>query len=196
MSPFEHLVERLAVRVRGLDSRAQVALFVSAALATEARWREWALAANTMHHVDLFDRAAGLATGFAIARTPDLPRAILSEVEAAVPSDPSDVPGFTAAQDCWICLDTAIRSALGEFDPAASTWYLLEPLFQATSEKHFGYTDVGSERQAEAEREVLTDPAVKAAVQAIEGAIELLRTRPVDTSLLDVVQSRLRVIRA
>ena len=194
MSPFENAVDQLASRVRGLDLRAQVALFMTAANVMGARWTEWAMATNYLPHAQVFERAVGLASDFATGRAREVPRDALEEVEAATPSDQSDVPGFTTAQDCWICLDTSLRSALGEFDPADSTWYLLEPLFQTVSESRFGYADVGTNGQEAAESAVLADPAVLAAVTAIDRAIELLGSRPIDAMLLDELEVMLKVI--
>jgi hypothetical protein len=109
-----------------------------------------------------------------------------------VPSDPGDVP--TTAQDCWVCLDTAVRGAYGEFDPADSTWYLLEPMFQAVSERLFGFADVGTADAEVAESAALAEPELASAVDAVERSIELLTAGPVEVQLLQQLRGALSAL--
>lgn len=51
------------------------------------------------------------------------------------------------AHNALICADIALRIAHGGFNARDGVWYALEPQFQATSERLFGFTDVGSERE-------------------------------------------------
>ena len=86
---------------------------------------------------------------------------------------PEDAP--IAAQDAWICADIALRLPRGEFRATDGMWYVLEPKFQATCERLFGFSDVGSEREQEDEARALEDPALAAAVTGVEAALEHLR---------------------
>ena len=56
-------------------------------------------------------------------------------------------------------------------------WYLLEPMFQETSERLFGAYDVGSQDEDSAEETALAAPALSAAVAALESAIGDLSER-------------------
>lgn len=123
-----------------------------------------------------------------------MPREILDEIEASTPTDSGANLWFTAAQDCWICLDTAVRGARGEFDPADSTWYLLEPLFQDVSERVFGLSDVGSANQEDAETVALDDPSVVAAMSALRGIIGDLASERLSSSLLAILRARMAAI--
>lgn len=194
MSPFERATEALATRIRGLPPRAQVALFLSASEALAESWREWSAAANRPVDLDTFDRGAAAAAAFA-SGDESVSRDVLAAVEASTPSEPSDVRGFTAAQDCWICLDTALRGALGDFDPADSAWYLLEPLFQAVSERLFGFADVGSDIQEEAESSVLADPALTSAIAAVERGIVIAASASATEPQLGELRSAMAAIR-
>ncbi|MBT2500167.1 hypothetical protein J7E25_13825 [Agromyces sp. ISL-38] len=131
---------------------------------------------------------------FAVDSTATVDPGALEAVEAETPSEPTDAEMFTAAQDCWICVDTALRSALGEFDPSDSAWYLLEPMFQAVSARLFGLSDVGSERQADAERAALDDAELAAAVEAVEAAITMLEDRAVDRTRLELLTTILEPV--
>lgn len=194
MSPFERATEALATRIRGLSLRAQVALFLSASEVLAESWREWSAAANRTVDLDTFDRGVAEAAAFA-SGDESVSRDVLAAVEASTPSEPSDVRGFTAAQDCWICLDTALRGALGDFDPADSAWYLLEPLFQAVSERLFGFADVGSDIQEEAESSVLADPALTSAIAAVERGIVIAASASATEPQLGELRSAMAAIR-
>lgn len=158
MSPFEDVVDGLAERIDGLPAPAQAALFLAGARALDAGRRAWASAAGRGDRDDVFD--AGCSAAEAAVRRPGtaVDPTLLAAVDATTPHGPTDVDGFTAAQDCWICLGTALTAARGDGGAAGSTWYLLEPLLQATSERLFGATDVGSQDEEAGEAAVLADP--------------------------------------
>lgn len=190
MSPFETVVAGFAARVARLEQQAQVALFAAAADVLRPRYVDWVDAADgaVEDQSDLLDRAVVAALRFAAGDGDAPTTALLGQLEAATPSEPFDVPWATAAQDCWICADTAVRSSLGDHAAQESTWYLLEPMFQSTSERLFGVVDVGSERQDELEGQALEDPALSAAVSALDDTIEALGAggdRPVGDRLAE-----------
>lgn len=49
-----------------------------------------------------------------------------------------------SAQDCWICVDSALRLALGQLKAEDGAWFLLEPAFHRVMERWSGVYDVGS----------------------------------------------------
>lgn len=189
MSPFEGLVDDLTARIRHLPASSQVALFLSAGLALSESWTAWATASNLAPDHRLLDRVREAVESHLADGSDALPAGLLAEIEAATPSEPTEIPGFTAAQDCWICIDTSVRAGLGEFDAANSTWYLLEPAFQSVSEQLFGLADVGSDRQETDEQAALSQPQMRSAVEAVERAIDALADLgPGQTSTSDLIE--------
>lgn len=193
MSPFETAVEGLGRQIRPLSMHAQGALFIAAARALEPEWRRWSSASGVPLAEDVFHAGVRAATAWVLHDAPIDP-GVLAAVERSTPFEPTDVGGFTPAQDCWICLDTALRGALGEFDPADSAWYLLEPLFQRTSERLLGFTEASSAEQETAEAAVLADPSVATAVAALECCLRDLASRPVSSVFLDNLRERLAAL--
>lgn len=187
MSPFTEATDRVAERLRGLGLRNQVAVYIGAARALEPGYRAWRDQSGSPSPDEsrLFDYAIRLATAFAVAGAAP-PAELLESLEVSTPSEPTDVPGFTTAQDCWICLDTAVRAAVSDYDPADSAWYLLEPAFQATSERLFGYTDVGSENQQAAESAALRDPALMRVVESVEDSIFMAVGNPTEALIANI----------
>jgi hypothetical protein len=120
---------------------------------------------------------------------------LLSELEEAAPGAPLDVSWATTAQDCWVCASTAVRSSLEAFAAQDATWFLLESMFQATSQRLFGFTDVGSDREDELEGQALHDPALQAAVSALDSACDALSTAIVDRAYLGRLVADLAPIR-
>lgn len=196
MSPFEDVSSRLTARVAALPLRAQVALFASGAEVLAPRYQVWVTGTGgaAPDEGDLLGRAIALARRFAAGDESATSPELLQQVEESTPGDPTDVEWFAAAQDCWICADTALRAAQHEFEAEDSVWYLLEPVFQRTSERLFGYSDVGSELQDRFEAQALEDPALRAAVTAIDSAVDLLGTTEVDEAVLTRVSASLAPI--
>ena len=73
-------------------------------------------------------------------------------------------------------------------------WYVLEPQFQATSERLFGFTDVGSEREERDEAIALRDTTLARAVDAIEVAVAQLSVEPTEHDVA-VLCATLRALR-
>jgi hypothetical protein len=67
-------------------------------------------------------------------------------------------------------------------------------LSSRASERLFGYADVGTDRQEEAELSALADPMLVAAVDAIELGIELLAARVTDPPTLEALRAGLTPI--
>lgn len=188
MSPFEEMTDHIAHRIRLLALPAQVALYAAAGRALTPSYLDWSQAVGQEPANTVLDLAIRSAQRFAMESAREIEPVVLDAIEAATPSEPTDSHLFTAAQDCWICVDTAVRASLGEFDPADSAWYLLEPMFQATSERLFGLADVGSEGQREAELTALRDVGLAAAVTAIETAISTLEEGALDNTRLELLR--------
>jgi hypothetical protein len=170
MSPFEAVSQRLGVAVTELSTQAQVALLACASRALMPQYVDWCARSGARDRSGLLRRALDTAMHFATGSIAEPSGSLLKDLEAATPSGPTDIPGFTAAQDCWISADSAIRVSIGQFCATDAIWYLLEPMFQATSERLFGFADVGSRNQDSAEAAALADPALAAAVDALESA--------------------------
>jgi hypothetical protein len=195
LSPFAGVIDRLTTEIRVLPPRGQVAIFLTAAVVLAEDWQEWCRAAGRVPDDAVFARAITVATDFACGRPVSASSELASAIESAVPDEPSDVPGFTAAQDCWICLDTAVQGATHGDDAASSTWYLLEPLFGSVSMRLFGVSDVGSEAQEAAESTALDDAVLSQGIAAVEACISRLAANPVDESQLVRLRSTLSVLR-
>ena len=107
---------------------------------------------------------------------------LLSDLEAGTPDgESSEVT--TAAQDCWICVDTSVRIAIDEeYPPSDSLWYVLEPMMQDTSNRIFGVTDVGSDKEEELASAILADARMNAAVASCREAIRVLSATEKPTS--------------
>jgi hypothetical protein len=84
--------------------------------------------------------------------------------------------------DGLICADIALRIASTEFefDAADGVWYVLEPQFQATSQRLFGFTDVGSEREEHDEAVALTDRGLAHVLDVVSAALVRLQAKPTE----------------
>jgi hypothetical protein len=174
VSSLQDRIETLRLRLSLLPKPAQVAVFMTAAELLHSRWQRWAVARGVVAQQE-FDEC--VATVRAFIEGGQLPLGsdlLLERVQSVAPSESTDTIDFTAAQDCWICLDTALRSSLDRYDAPDATWYLLEPLFQAASQTLFGVVDVGSSEQDVDEALLLQDEQVGAALRGIDEAIDLL----------------------
>lgn len=173
MSPFEEVNREISANAAGLTRRSQVLLLAAASRVLFPRYQEWHIEAGQpdstlMLLVDSIAAAEHFATG--VAGRPAI-ETLIADLEQDAPSEPTDVASFTAAQDCWILADSAIRTISGRFTASDATWYMLEPMFQTTCQRLFGVSDVGSSQQAAMEQEALEDPMLEAAVGALESSI-------------------------
>jgi hypothetical protein len=138
------------------------------------RYLDWCAATGGSWNEPLLLETLVAAEGFALGSMPAPSLSLVRRVEEATPSEMTGIPWFTSAQDCWVCADSALRVSLAQFNAEDAAWYLLEPMFQATSERLFGVTDVGSERQEEDEVRALADDRLAIAVSSVETAIREL----------------------
>jgi uncharacterized protein len=175
-SPFETIVDRLADKLGDVSRRGQVLLFASAAQAMLPSYARWHVLEGRSHEQQQLLVAATEA-GRRFAVTGEAPadgERLLSQLESETPDGESDADGVVPAQGAWIIGEIAVRSSLGQFEPPRGAWYLLESQFQATSERLFGVTDVGSERQDEDEATALADPVLNEAILAVERSVDHL----------------------
>jgi len=169
-------------------------LFASAARALRKGYVDWACDAGITPQVDLLDQAIAHAFDFALGVAGAIDPHLLEAVESAVPDEPSDESLFTVAQDCWIVADTALRVGLGMYDAGSGCWYLVESLFQETSERLFGTPDPGSETQETDEAVALNDPALALALTDLFHAIKSLAVGEPNDVALARLQSLLSVL--
>lgn len=192
MSALADMVDGLGASVTTLPTRAQALLFAAAAEVLSRRRSEWLEGAVSVPRGDTFDRALAAVKRVALGQRESASVELIEEVEAAAFDELSN-EGPTVVQDCWICLDSALRGlVLGE-SMARSTWYLLEPIFQDAAIRIYGVTDVGSDNEA-AESAILDDARVVAGVKAIGSCIESLAINTLDETLLERAKSILEAI--
>lgn len=177
MSPFEAASDEVAAQVRGLSVRSAVGLFWAGSVALTRDYVQWCSAVPADPEIERLAEAQVAAREIALGRGP-ASAVLLAEVESRVPSGPSDVAGFTAAQDCWICVDSALRLALGRLEAEDGAWFLLEPAFHRVTERLSGVYDTGSADQEDTEREALDDPVLAGARQGLDRAVRLLARHP------------------
>jgi hypothetical protein len=179
-SPFVATVQRLEPLVGALGPRAQTLFFCCATRALLA------------DRIDDVDEVLAAAQAFALTgRVPDaIPKMLAALEEQQARLDEHDV----VAHDGLICADIALRITYGGFKAQDGVWYVLEPQFQATSERLFGFTDVGSEREKRDEAIALRDTMLARAVDAIEVAVEQLSAEPTQQEVA-VLCATLRALR-
>ncbi|MFI8524583.1 hypothetical protein ACIGB8_09060 [Promicromonospora sukumoe] len=193
MSPFGDVVDRLRSDIRDLPQPGQVVLFLAAAQVFAGSRREWLAAKGVASDDAVFEQALESARDLAHGRAATPSAAFLVELEEAAFGEMRD-GAPTIVQDCWICLDTAVRGPVEGYDMSSSTWYLLEPLFQSVSARLFGVADLGSENVV-AERAALDDPVLAGGVAAVRSCVERLPTVSVDGALFARIVEDLIAIR-
>ena len=179
-SPFVATTQRLEPLVGALDPRAQTLFFCCAARAL------------LTDRDDDVDDVLAAAQEFALTgRVPDeIPQMLAALEEQQARLDETEVVGH----DALICADIALRITHGAFKAQDGVWYVLEPQFQATSERLFGVTDVGSEREERDEAIALRDATLTRAVDAVEVAVAQLSGEPTEHQVA-VLSATLRALR-
>ncbi|MBB5960653.1 hypothetical protein FHS29_007281 [Saccharothrix tamanrassetensis] len=181
MTVYDEALDDFAERVDRLPRRAVAALFAACAAALVPEYRRWAAHVGASAE-PLADRVLAAARGYATTGTaPSGVDTLLAEVEEATPpgESPDDYPS-TAAQDCWICVDLAIRViADPDHEPGTGIEYALEPIVQKATERVHGVTEVGSGPDEDAQvAAVLAEPDVAAALDFVTWATGHLAGRP------------------
>lgn len=181
MTTFDDLLAELAAEIDGLSSPAGAALFMGCCQALRPHYDRWAEHRGTSA-ADVLDEALAAARTFATGGViaADAP-ALLARVEEATPEGESpDANSSTFAQDCWICGDVALRTAIGhDGPPGYAIEYALDPIVTTATERLFGVSQLGSGPDEDAGiRAILAEPDVQAAVEAARSAIAYLAAHP------------------
>jgi hypothetical protein len=166
LSPFEATAQRLGAVVGALPTRAQSLFFCCAARAL------------LTDSVSDANDAIAAAHDFALTgRAPDDVANLLASLDdCQARLDERDV----VMHDALICADISLRIASTGFNAHDGVWYVLEPQFQATSQRLFGVTDVGSDREQHDEALALQDGRLSQAVHAVEVAAARLNAQPTE----------------
>ena len=181
LTSLDTLLEALAARIGRLSRRAVVGLFWSCAMALQPEYQEWATVRNVRTDRILREALTAARQFAAHGREPAGCRRLLDALEASAPAGESpDVVSATAAQDCWICADIAIRILVhDDYIAGPAIEYALEPTLQRASEELFGVSQVGSgpseNEQVEA---ILAHFPVSKAVDFLQWATDYLECRP------------------
>lgn len=193
MTDFDDLLADLAGEIDRLSAPAGAALFVGCCQALRVHYDRWAdhRGTSAAHVLDeALAAARTVATGGPLdAGAP----ALLARVEEATPEgDSPDSYSSTFAQDCWICGDVALRTAIGQDGPPGyAIEYALDPIVVTATERLFGVSQLGSGPEEDAGvRAILAEPEVQAAVEATRSAIAHMAAHPAptDDDLANVIQ--------
>lgn len=202
MSSLDDILGDLSRGIGALSTRATSTLFAASAAALIPAFRDWAsLTANARDHatsIPMLERA--IAVGFELSLTgttqADLP-AILQRLEWITPSRTQAAAGSTAAQDCLICADVAIRTHV---EPAFACGpvieYALEPVLLSATHRVSAAADPGDGlgRPLAADA-LLEDARVMGAVGFMWFAIMRLRSKPEPDALtIEEIRSRATVL--
>jgi hypothetical protein len=101
-------------------------------------------------------------------------------MEVATPEGESpDAYSSTAAQDCWICADIAVRvMTRPDYSAGSGIEYALEPLLQAETERVHGVSQLGSgPHENEQMSEVLRQPRIVDALGFCDWAVLAMAER-------------------
>jgi hypothetical protein len=214
VSSLDDILGDLSRGVAALSTRATSALFAASASALAPAFQSWATRSDNVEEhkasVPILERA--IEIGFELARTgttqADIP-ALLQRLEWITPM-PDDTAGptrkesdqeakavSTAAQDCLICADVAIRVHVEpDFSAGPVIEYALEPLLLAETRRIEAEPDQGDgEEHPAAADALLGDTRVMAAVGFMWFAIMRLRSKPEpDPAAIDEIRTRAGVL--
>jgi hypothetical protein len=181
VTAFDDALDDLAERIDRLPRRAVAALFAACADALLPEYRRWAAHVGESAE-PLADRVLTAARDFATTGTaaPDAGTILAAVEEATPPGDAPDDYSSTAAQDCWICVDLAIRVVTDpDYQAGTGIEYALEPIVQQATERVHGVTQVGGGPDEEAQvAAVLAEPDVTAALDFARWAADHLAANP------------------
>jgi hypothetical protein len=171
MTSYDAVLDRVGARIDRLPRRCVAALFLACSMGLRPELEAW-MTRQGIGRSDVFDRAARAVRDYAVGAVP-VAATLLDAVWAEVPPGEETT---TAEEDCWICLDVAVRVAVDEaFVPGPCIEYALEPKSEVISERLFGVTQVGSgPGEEEAMRTLLADTEFRVAVGFVEWAVGML----------------------
>ncbi|MER7243308.1 hypothetical protein [Kribbella sp. NPDC000426] len=168
MTALDHELEQVAGLIDALPRTSQAALFWAASSAHLDSVDWW-----TAEHGEvgaLLQQAQEAAYAFCMDRLPvDRAGVLLYELDQTLPED-------VVAQSSWICADAALRIAVDPtFEPGRSIEYALEPVLGRTSERLFGFWQVGSgDAQEDEVAEIMAQSDVVSAIEFCRWAVRML----------------------
>jgi hypothetical protein len=184
LTMLDAFVEDMTTRIDRMSKRSVAALYWACSSALVPVYRKWAAYTGAEMEPIL---SAALTVGYQFVISgwePADKRELLQALEVSAPpgdlSYKADKSLETAAQDCWICGDIAIRVLVDDcYSAGGAIEYSLEPVLQRATERLFGVLQVGSGpdeyRQIEA---VMSEPDVSAATGFVRWAVNFLEDRP------------------
>lgn len=185
-SPFSQAADELGRVVTDLPVTQQSRFFSCVSLAFLPAVRRWEKATRADQSIEERLVAAAEACVVHDARDAadlgELASVLARDTEGPQDGVESEDPDFIAALNAWICADVAVRLLLGDRITAGSAWYVLEPQFQATSERLFDVVDVGSADAVAGETAALSDPGLVAAVSAAHEVAARLGDQSISSS--------------
>ncbi len=198
MTAFDDLLLRLGREIDLLPRRAMSALFLVCGRALLGTYEGWAGSVGGVGH-GLLEQADDAAARFAMGGEADGDLSLLLDSMAGFTPEADSANGVsaTAAQDCWICFDTAVRLIVDrQFEPGACIEFALQPVTEAVSERLFGVSQIGggpNERMQSAR--LIDDAQFREALGFCEHAIEELgRRRAITVQTLDELVSIARLV--
>jgi hypothetical protein len=181
LTALDTLLDSLAAHISRLSKRALVGLFWSCATALEPEYRAGAAHRNARNDQTLHEALTGAHRFAAFGRELVDREVLLHALEVSAPAGQSpDTVCATAAQDCWICADVAIRVLVqDDYTAGPAIEYALEPALQHASEELFGVSQVGSGPIENEQLEmILAHPSASEAVDFVQWATDYLANRP------------------
>lgn len=173
MTKYDELLQRLGGGINLLPLRARTAVFLACGRALLGEYEGWAAPHDIGRRIiQLVDEAC---EGFVLrGELPPDAVPLLAQLASVTPEgDAENGRSATAAQDCWICYDTALRSASdSSFEPGVCVEYALQPVSEAVAERLFSVSQIGSGPDEDSQVDLLVnDPQLKAAAEFCELAI-------------------------
>lgn len=201
MSSLDEILGDLSRGVSALSARGASAIFVASATALLPAYRAWAGVEDSNElraRLGALERAIDVGLELAqLGRSQvDLPK-ILRNLESVAPDKRLTSPDATAAQDCVVCADLAIRVHVEEgFACGPIIEYALEPVLLSAMGR---VAPPNGARPPESPIEIadalLADPAVMAAVEFLWFAIVRLHTHPEPSlSSIEEIKARAQVL--
>lgn len=172
---YETVVLHLADEIGRLGPRAQTAFFAACGEALlplfhsfheETGWGD----------PEVLSQALDTAWRFVCEGRLETRPELIEALASAVPhGDDFDSPQSTFAQDAVICVDAAVKPAVGMQVDGSWVEYVLEPMATSLTLRDLGLTDVGSDSAGDAVRDGLVDdPAMAQALAFCRTALATL----------------------
>ncbi len=181
MTSYDLIIKDLGQDISLLSRRAQTALYWASGSALLPEYRRWAAEVGRSNEGVIAEALHG-ASEFAVSGSRPLADLGLRDslLKFAPGDESTDRVSPIPAQDCWICADISFRLASDGFNKVAEgIWYILEPMFQATSLSLHGLMTVdGLPDEEMLTRQILADKAMRAAADFCSQSLAELKRNP------------------